>query len=88
MQGIYEYVPEKNHVSRVYSVAAVQWLQSVLHVMLFSATCSVLLHPHFPQYVCSVQYGRYRSSLISCFPGMLLRYCVSDFEMVPVLGVL
>ena len=24
------------------------------------------------------------SSLISCFPGLLLRYCVSDFEMVPV----
>jgi len=24
------------------------------------------------------------SSLISCFPGMLLRYCLSDFEMVPV----
>jgi hypothetical protein len=24
----------------------------------------------------------YCSSLISCFPGMLLRYCVSNFEMV------
>ena len=23
------------------------------------------------------------SSLISCFPGRLLRYCLSDFEMVP-----
>ena len=23
-------------------------------------------------------------SLISCFPGMLLRYCLSDFKMVPV----
>ena len=23
------------------------------------------------------------SSLISCFPGVLLRYCLSDFEMVP-----
>jgi len=23
------------------------------------------------------------SSLISCFPGMLLKYCVSDFEIVP-----
>ena len=48
MQGIYNYipvkylltyllhgVPETNHVSRVYSVAAVLYLQSVLHVMLF-----------------------------------------------------
>ena len=24
------------------------------------------------------------SSLVSYFPGMLLRYCLSDFEMVPV----
>jgi len=24
------------------------------------------------------------STLISCFPGMLLRYCRSDFEMVPI----
>jgi hypothetical protein len=24
------------------------------------------------------------SSLISCFPGLLFRYCLNDFEMVPV----
>jgi hypothetical protein len=35
MQGIYNYIPERNHVSRVYSVAAVLYSQSVLHVMLF-----------------------------------------------------
>ena len=31
------------------------------------------------------------SSLISCFPGMLLMYCLSDFEMVsfaPVITVI
>jgi len=33
--GIYNYAPETYHVSRVYSVAAVLYLQSVLHVMLF-----------------------------------------------------
>ena len=27
-------------------------------------------------------------SLTSCFPGMLLRYCPSDFEMVPVAPVI
>ena len=36
MPGIYSYTPETNRVSRVYSVAAVLYLQSVLHVMLFS----------------------------------------------------
>jgi hypothetical protein len=34
MQGIYNDIPETNHVSRVYSVAAVRHLQFVLHVML------------------------------------------------------
>jgi len=37
VQGIYNYVPETNHVPTVYSVAAVLYLQSLLHVM--------LLHP-------------------------------------------
>jgi len=35
-QSIYNYIPETNHVSTVYSVAAVQYSQSVLHVMLLS----------------------------------------------------
>jgi len=35
MQGIYNYMPETNHVARVYSVAAVLYLQFVVHVMLF-----------------------------------------------------
>ena len=43
------------------------------------AECSVPLHQHFRQFVCSAQYG----CLLYFFPGMLLKYCVSDFEMVP-----
>jgi hypothetical protein len=35
MQGIYNYIPETNHVSRVHGVAAVLCIQFVLHVMLF-----------------------------------------------------
>jgi hypothetical protein len=35
MQGIWNYIPEKNHVSAVYSIAAALYLGSVLHVMLF-----------------------------------------------------
>jgi hypothetical protein len=35
MQGIYNYVPETNHVSRMYSAAAVLYLEFVLHVILF-----------------------------------------------------
>ena len=35
MRGIYNYIPETNHISRVHLVAAVLYLQFVLHVMLF-----------------------------------------------------
>ena len=35
MQGIYNYIYETKHVSRAYIVAAVLYLQFVLHVMLF-----------------------------------------------------
>jgi hypothetical protein len=35
MQGIYNYMPETNHVSKVQSVVAVLFLQFVLYVMLF-----------------------------------------------------
>jgi len=36
MKGINNYIPEKNHVSSVYSVAAVPYLQFVLHVCYFA----------------------------------------------------
>jgi hypothetical protein len=35
IQDVYNYIPETNHVYTVYSVTAVLYLQSVLHVMLF-----------------------------------------------------
>ena len=35
MRSIYNYIPETNHVYRLYIVAAVLYLLSVLHVMLF-----------------------------------------------------
>jgi len=34
MQGIYNYTPETNHVSRVYSIVAILQLQFMVHVML------------------------------------------------------
>jgi len=35
MQGIYNHILETNNVCRIYNVAAVLYLQLVLHVMLF-----------------------------------------------------
>ena len=43
MQGIYKYIAETNHVSRVYSVAAVLYLQFVLHVMLFRPRIIIII---------------------------------------------
>ena len=83
VQGIYSYVPETNHVSRVYSVAAatrkvISPGKCVLYFYIntFPSICQV---PNMPVFC---------SSLVSCFPGMLLRNCLSDFEMVPVASVI
>jgi len=87
MQGIYNYITETNHVSRVYSVAAVLYLQSVLQVMLFhpwNMFCTFTLALSVLCVQCPILlFFFFRTSLISCFPGMFLRYCLSDFEMVP-----
>jgi len=42
MDTIYNYIPDTKRVSRVYSVAAVLFLQFVLHVMLFRPVKYVL----------------------------------------------
>ena len=58
MQGIYNYIPETNRVSTVYSIAAVLYLQSVLHVILFrpwNMFCTST--SALPAPVCSAQYG-------------------------------
>ena len=59
MHDIYHYTPEINHVSKVYIVAAVLYLQIVLHAMSFPMLnmFRIVFHQHFPQYVCSAQYG-------------------------------
>ena len=57
MQDIYNYIPERNHVSRVYSVAAV--------VFTICATCNVISHVTYVLYfytgtfrsMCAVQFS-------------------------------
>ena len=67
MQGIYNHIPETNHVSRVYSVAAVLYLKSVLQVMLFYMWES----GNFPHRVFVFQVFR-PSCFIVTSPSMLL----------------
>jgi hypothetical protein len=90
MQGIYSYTPEGNLVFRVYSVAAALYLQVVLRFMLFG-TCIVLSTFISALSAVCVQCPIWLflcSSLISCFPGILLRHCLNGFEMVPVAPVI
>jgi hypothetical protein len=84
MQGIYNYVPETNHVSRVYSVVAVRYLQFVLHVML----CVVLLCWYLSQYVFRAQYGSLLYSLNFLLSWYVAQVCLSDSEMVPVAPII
>jgi len=61
MQDIYYYIPEGNHVSRVYSAEAVLQLQIVLHVMLFPMLdvlyCSISTLRS--KYMCIAQHGSF-----------------------------
>ena len=42
MQGIYDYIPETNHVSMVYSVVAVVCLQFMLHIIERNASSGII----------------------------------------------
>jgi hypothetical protein len=80
MQAIYNYTPKANHVSMEYSVAAILWLLFMVHTSL--APVLNLLHFYISTFrsVCAVpSMAVFCSSLISCFPGTLLRYFLNDF---------
>jgi hypothetical protein len=81
VQDIYNYMPETNHVYRVYSVK----LQFVPHVVLFPVS-NVLCASTLARTTVCVQCPAspsFFSSLISCFPAMLLRYWLNDYGMAP-----
>jgi hypothetical protein len=59
-------------------------LQYMLHVMFFPMLCVVYFYISTFRSVCAVlSIAVFCSSLMSCFPGMRLRYFLNDSEMVP-----
>ena len=38
MLGIYDYIPERNHISRVYIGTAILWVQCIIHAVLLPIT--------------------------------------------------
>ena len=81
----YNLIPEINHVSRVPSVVAILWLQFMVHVMQFPVINVLYFYISSLQRVCTVpNMTLFCRSIMSCFPGILLRYFLNDFEIVPV----
>ena len=79
------FITKTHYVSRVHSVATVLCLQFVLRVMLFHVIYVLYFYISTSwKYMCSAQYGCFCGTLISCFPSMLHRHCLNDFEIVPV----
>jgi hypothetical protein len=62
MHGIYNYIPETHHVANVHSVAAVLYLQSLLHVMLLPMLNDLYFYISTSRSV-HAQYGCFCSSL-------------------------
>ena len=82
-------MPETNRASRVYNVAAVLYLQCAMCNVISSLQYVVYFYISTFRSMCAVPNAAvFYSSSISCFPDMLLRYCLSDCEMVPVAHVI
>ena len=73
MEGAYNFILETNNVSRACSVEAVLYLQFLVYVMLFPMLNGLYLYISTFRSMCAVpNMAVFCSSLMSCFPGMLL----------------
>ena len=89
MQGIYTYIPETNHVPREYSVSAILSLLFMVSISLVPALALLYFYVSTFRSVCAVpNMAVFCSSFTSWFPGMLLKYFLNDFEMVPVAPII
>jgi len=84
MPDIYNYIPQTNQVSRVYSVAPVTYLQFVLYVMFFHMLNVLNLYITIFRNTRAVPKVAVFVVPCSCFPSIMLRYYPNDTQMVPV----
>ena len=85
IQSIYTYIPETNHVSRVYNLAVILHFLFVVHKMLFPMFNILnLYNSTFWSIYAVPNMAIFCSSLISCSSGMWFRYFLNDIEMVVV----
>ena len=89
MQGIYTCIPETNSIPREYSVAPILLLLFMVPIPLVSVLNLLYFYISTFRCMCAVpNMAVFCSSLISCFPGMLLTYFLNDFEIVPVAPII
>ena len=89
MQGIYTYIPETNYVSREHSVAAILLLLFMVLISLVPVLNLLYFYISTFRSMCAVpNMAVFCSSLISCFPGMLLTYFLNVFEILPVAPII
>ena len=87
--GIYTYIPETNYVPREYSVAAILLLLFMVLISLVPVLNPLYVYISTFRSTCAVpNMAVFCSSLISCFPGILLKYFLNDFEIVPVAPII
>ena len=85
MQGIYTHISETNHVHREYSVSAILSLLFMVPISLVPTLALLYFYISTLRIMCAVpNMAVFCSSFTSWFPGMLLKYFLNDFEMVPV----
>jgi hypothetical protein len=75
MQGIYTYISETNHVPKQYNVAAILSLLFMVPISLAPALVLMYFYISTFRSMCAVlNMAVFCSSLILCFPGMVLTY--------------
>ena len=89
MQGIFTYIPETNYVPREYSVAAILLLLYMVLISLVSVLNLLYFYISTFRSMCAVaNMAVFRSSLTSCFPGMLLTHFPNDFQIIIIILLL
>jgi hypothetical protein len=89
MQGIYTYITETNNVPKQYNVAAILSLLFMVPKSLVPVLTLMYFYISTFRSLCAVpNMAVFCSSLTSWFPGMVLRYFLNDFEMVPIAPII
>jgi len=79
MQSIHNCIPETIHVSKVYNVAAVLYLQFMVHIILLPILNVLYFYSSTSRSMCTgLNTAVFCSSFTSCYPSWQLRSFMND----------